>query len=442
MTITYDPTDSSYTDEADVRMELARVHEVCHGCRRCVDYCGVFPTLFEMLDAMVEPSADLLTPAQQDLVVDACVHCTLCAVGCPHGTDASGSHDVATGVDVPRLMLRARAMQFEHGYFGATGKMAARVLARPDRVGKVATMVPGLANRVAGVATGSRVRVVLARVTGASSERQLGTFATQRFSDWFADRPTIRLQRRQAAVTLFPTCIVEYQATSIGKDLVQVYERNGIECSVSAARCCGAPLLHAGDVDAFAKVAESNMTRLAGEIREGTDIVVPQPTCAHVLTVDSIEHVTSDEARADAALVAERTYDAAGYLMTLHRGDHYVLDTDFEGAVHRRITYQASGHIRAKGDGFPGRDLMRLTGARIDVVHEPSGIGGIWSLRSGADDGESVTQRLVERLDGAQGEVVVSDSHLAGLALGEHSGVVPRHPLQVIARAYGIPEEA
>lgn len=441
MTTTYDPANPMYADEADVREELARVHDVCNGCRRCVDYCGVFPTLFEMLEAMVEPSADLLTPAQQDLVGDVCVHCTLCAVGCPHGSDASGSTDMATAVDVPRLMLRARAMQFEHGHLGATGRMAARVLSRPDRVGRVATMVPGLANRVVGVATGSRIRGVLERFTGASSERRLGTFATQRFSDWFDERPTIRLQRRQAAVTLFPTCIVEYQATSIGKDLVKVYERNGIECSISSARCCGAPLLHAGDVDAFAKVAESNMTRLAEEIRQGTDIVVPQPACAHVLTVDSIEHVTSDQARTDAALVAERTYDAAGYLMSLHRGDHYVLDTDFEGAVHRRITYQASAHIRARGSGYPGRDLMRLTGARIDVVHEPWGTGGIWSMRAGAGDVDATTLRLADRLRTGEGDVVVSDSHLASLAPGEHSGVSPQHPLQVIARAYGIPEE-
>ncbi len=440
MTITYDPADTAYTDEADVRGELARTQDVCHGCRRCVDLCGVFPTLFELLDSMAEPAADLLTPAQQDQVVDACVHCTLCAVGCPNERDVTGAN--GGGVDVPRLMLRARAMQFEHGHLGTTGRMAAHVLARPDRVGRVATRVPALANRVVSVSNGSLVRGVLERFTGASSARRLGTFATQRFSDWFGDRPTIRLQRRQAAVTLFPTCIVEYQATSIGKDLVKVYERNGIECSVSEARCCGAPLLHSGDIEAFAEVAEANMTRLAAEIRAGTDIVVPQPACAHVLTVDSIEYVTSDQARCDAELVAERTFDAAGYLMTLHRGDNYVLDTDFDGAVPRRVTYQASSFIRARGDGFPGRDLMRLTGARIDVVHEPTGIGGIWSMRAGGDVGDAMTQRLAEQLGAGHGEVVVSDSHLASLAIGEHADLVPQHPLQVIARAYGIPEES
>ena len=432
----FDPSEPSYTDEAAVRSELARVEDVCHGCRRCVDLCGSFPTLFEMLDRMSEPSAGLLTPAQQDQVVAECVHCTLCAVGCPYG---AGTHEA--NVDVPRLMLRARAMQFENRHLNGPGKMAARVLARPDRVGRVATRVPGFANALIGSTPGSRVRKLLARVTGASADRNLGVFTSQRFSAWFRERPTIKLHRRQAAVTLFPTCLVEYQGSSIGKDLVKVYERNGIECSVSGARCCGAPLLHSGDIAAFRKVAEKNMSQLATEIRKGTDIVVPQPACAHVLTVDSIEHVSDDEARADAALVAAHTYDASGYLVSLHRGDHYVLDTDFHGDIPRRITYQAGSHVRARGTGFPSRDLMRLTGAQIDVIQQPSGVGGIWALRSRDDADDSTTRRLAERIAAGTGTVVASDAHLAGLALSEHADVTAVHPLQVIARAYGIPDE-
>ena len=443
----YDPTQPSYVDEAEVRSELARVQDICHGCRRCVDLCGSFPTLFDLLDRMSEPSAGLLTPAEQDQVVSECVHCTLCAVDCPYGPESSGSRssgpasaeDVA--VDVPRLMLRARAMQFEHGHLAGTGKQAARVLARPDRVGRIAARVPGAANAVIRSKTGSRRRRLLARITGISPDRHLGTFASQRFSEWFRARPTIKLHRRQAVVTVFPTCLVEHQATSIGKDLVKVYERNGIECGVSSARCCGAPLLHAGDISGFRKVAEKNMSLLAAEIREGRDIIVPQPACAHVLTVDSVEHVTSDDARADAALVAAHTYDASGYLMGLHRGDDYVLDTDFEGETHRRITYQASSHMRARGVGYPSRDLMRLTGARIEVIQDPSGVGGIWSLRTRSDTDDSTTQRLAERVAAGTGAVIATDSHLASLAITERTGMSPIHPLQVIARAYGIPGE-
>jgi len=437
VTTTYAPSHPLYTDEAAVRSELARVQQICHGCRACVAHCGVFPTLFEMLDAMGEPTAELLTPAQQDQVVSECVHCTLCAVECPYG---SGLHEA--DVDVPRLMLRARAMQFANGHLDTSNKLATGILARPDRVGRLATRLPTVTNMIIGWKPGSRRRRLLARLTGVSPDRNLGTFASQRFSAWFRQRPRIKLHRRQGAATLMPTCIVEYQQPSIGKDLVKVYERNGIECSISSARCCGGPLLHAGDIDAFRKVAAGNVSRLAAEIRRGTDIVVTQPACAHVLTVDSVDHLSTDDARADAALVAEHTHDAASYLMSLHAADGYVLDTDFDGETHRRITYQASSHARARGRGYPSRDLMRLTGARIDVIQEPSGVGGIWSLRTQRDNDDSTTQRLAERVsDGASG-VVTSDSHLVGLAITERTDVTPVHPIQVIARAYGIPEES
>lgn len=436
MTTTTDPRHPAYVDEADVRREMARVHDVCHGCRRCVDYCAAFPTLFEMLDAQSEPAAAMLTPSQQDVVVDACFQCTLCVVECPYGPEVHEAN-----VDMPRLMLRARAMQYEHGHLGTGGAAAARVLARPDRVGRLASRIPRIANRVVGSPPGSIVRRILARLTGVSAERTLAAFANQRFSAWFAERPGIRMQRRQAAVTIFPTCIVEYQATSVGKDLVRVYERNGVECSVSGASCCGAPLLHAGDIATFAKVAARNISQLASEIRAGTDVIVAQPDCHRVLTADSADHVVTADARADAELVAAHTYDASHYLMTLHRADGDVLDTDFSGTTRPRVAYHASNQVRARQSGFASRDLMRLTGARVDVVQQPSGTEGIWSLRAGRSDGEPIAARLADQLDRAGSTVTAGDSHLSNLAIGEHLARPLMHPLEVLARAYGIAAE-
>ena len=30
--------------------EAARIFDICHGCRRCVNLCGAFPTLFDLVD--------------------------------------------------------------------------------------------------------------------------------------------------------------------------------------------------------------------------------------------------------------------------------------------------------------------------------------------------------------------------------------------------------
>lgn len=431
------PSSDAYLDEAAVRNELTRVFDVCNSCRRCVDLCRPFPTLFEMIEQHDDRDAGLLTPAQQDHVVDACFHCSLCVVGCPYGP---GVDDAA--VDMPSLMLRAVAMQRENGHQSGRTKIAAKVLGKPGRVGAAASKLPALANRVVEAEPESLLRKVVAQFTGLSPQRHLASFAPQRFSKWFAERPRITMQKRQAVVTLYPTCLVEYQAVDVGKDLVKVYERNGIECAISKSGCCGAPLLHSGDVAGFAKVARKNVATLAAEIRRGGDVVVPQPTCAAIVTEHYVEHLTGTASQADAELVAARTHDANSYLMDLHRGDDYVLDTDFEGRTSQRITYHASSHVRARGTGFPGRDLMKLTGARVAVVQQSAGVEGIWALRNGNEAAtESSAERLGDLVERAGSAVVAGDCHLANNVISERIGTVPTHPLQVIARAYGIPEE-
>ena len=106
MTITYDPKHPLYTDEADVREELTRVYDLCHGCRLCFKFCSSFPTLFSYVDQHEDQDAGRLTPAQQDQVADECFQCKLCYVNCPYIPEL---HEWA--LDFPRLMLRHDAMR-------------------------------------------------------------------------------------------------------------------------------------------------------------------------------------------------------------------------------------------------------------------------------------------------------------------------------------------
>lgn len=431
MTRTYDPKHERYVDEADVRTELTRVFDLCRECRRCVDLCASFPTLFEMLDHHDEPDAGLLTPAQQDRVVDACYQCKRCTLDCPYVAPDHPSH-----LDFPRSMLRATAMQHANGIMAVRDRWAAQVLGRTGLVGRLATGAIG--NRVANAAPGSMVRRLVAAVTGVSSTRRFPRFARQRFSTWFARRPRISLTGRQGRVTVFPTCLVEFQDVQIGQDLVKVYERNGIECAVTGAGCCGAPWLHSGNVAAFAEVAARNVAILAAEIRAGTDVVVPQPGCSHVIRSDYLDHVGGH----DAVLVAEHTHDATSYLLDVHTGEHTSLDTDFDGETVDSISYHAPRHVRAQSGDLDGRDLMKLTGARVRVVGHSAGAGGLWSCRAAHDAvAVPIAEQLGARITAAGDDLVAGDCSLANAAIVERTGRAVSHPLQVLARAYGIAEE-
>jgi len=434
MTVTYDPKHPSYFDEADLRGEMTRVFDLCHGCRLCFKFCTSFPTLFEMIDRHDDQDAGRLTPAQQDQVVSECFQCKLCYVNCPY---TPGMHEWA--LDFPRLMLRADAMRHATHQVSLRDRVTDGVLGRTDLMGKAATKAASLANKMLGAKRGSVVRKAIEKTTGVSSVRLLPPYARQRFTTWFNRRPKVRIAKRQGRVAVFPTCLVEYQQPQIGHDLVKVYERNGIECSlVDGATCCGAPWLHSGDVEQFTKVATKNVAVLAAAVRKGNDVVVPQPTCGYILKKDYIDYVGG----ADAELVASRTFDASEYLMKVHKGEGTTLDIEFDGFVPDTITYHTPCHLKAQNIGLKSRDLLKLTGAKVKLVQQCSGIDGMWGLRAeNADISIPIARKLADEINRAGGDVVAGDCHLANTAITEQTGEEPLHPLQLIARAYGIPEE-
>jgi len=434
MTTTYDPKHPKYLDEADVREELTRVYDLCHGCRLCFKFCTSFPTLFEFVDRHEDQDAGRLTPAQQDQVVDECFQCKLCYINCPYIPEL---HEWA--LDFPRLMLRADAMRHENGLKGTRSNLTTEVMGRTDLLGKVATATAPVTNKIVSAPSGSLVRKAVEKVTGVSSVRLLPPYAKQRFSTWFARRPKLRINRRQGRVAVFPTCLVEYQKPEIGHDLVRVYERNGIECSLAeGAGCCGAPFLHSGDLPQFDKIAQKNVKALADTVRKGMDIVVPQPTCGYVLKKDYVDYVGTDDAR----LVAEHTYDAAEYLMKVHKGEGTSLDVEFPGDVPETISYHVPCHLKAQNIGLKSRDLMKLTGAKIKLVQQCSGIDGMWGLRAeNTDISVPIAKKLGDEIRRAGGDVVAGDCNLANTAIAEQTGEDPQHPLQIVARAYGIPPE-
>lgn len=434
MTIAYDPKNPVYLDEADVREELTRVFDICQGCRLCVTLCSSFPTLFDYVDAHDDQDAGLLTPAQQDQVVDECFQCKLCYVNCPYIPEL---HELA--IDFPRLMLRHNSMRVANGQATLRQRVTTSVIGHTDVLGQLATTFPAISNIVLGAKPGSMVRKLVEKTVGVSSVRLLAPYAKQRFSTWMKKRVVPTLTKHQGSVAIFPTCLVEYQQPGIGHDLVKVYERNGVECSlVEGAGCCGAPYLHSGDMKGFITVATQQVTALAAAIRGGKDIVVPQPTCGYIIKKDYVDYVGG----IDAELVAAHTFDSSEYLMNLHKTEGTELDTNFSGDIAESISYHIPCHLRAQNIGLRSRDMMKLTGATITLIDQCSGIDGMWGYRAGNEKySVPIAMKLAIKIEEANNQIVAGDCHLANTAINEQTGIVAQHPLQVIARAYGIAKE-
>lgn len=438
MTTTYDPSHPRYRDEVDLRQEMARVFDICHGCRLCFNLCPAFPTLFRFVDQRDGRVAEM-TVGEQDQVVAECYQCKLCYLKCPYVPPHEWE------LDFPRMIGRAHAVRHSQHEGGLRKLASDQFLGRTDLLGKVsvaaAPMVNGLTSR-----RGSLPRRLMEKTVGIASDRLLPTYARQRFTTWFSRRAApspdgrpLSPADRQGQVAVFPTCFIEYMDPGIGKDLVAVYERNRVECTVAeGTRCCGAPWLHSGDTGAFARQAERNVAALAAEVRQGRDVVVAQPTCAFVLRKDYPNVLRSPEAE----LVASHTFDACEYLMGLHRGAETSLDTDFPGHVPPEVTYHAACHLQAQSVGIRGRDLVKLTGAKVNLVAKCSGIDGTWGYRAeNYELAREVAAPLKEAVEKAGTDAVCGDCFLANGAIAQETGARPVHPLQLVARAYGIPED-
>jgi Fe-S oxidoreductase len=427
VTTTYHPDHPAYFDEGDLRQELTRVYDLCHGCPS-------YPTMFNLIDAK-DGDVPALTSTEQDQVVDECYQCKLCYVKCPY----IPPHEWQ--LDFPRLMLRAEAVR-NQTTATRKDKFTTQALGRTDLLGKLGTATAPLTNAMIGT-PGSTVRKMMDKTVGLAAERVLPPYAKVRFSTWFKKRskrgsPSLG-RAQQGRVAVFPTCLVEYQNPEVGQDLVKVYERNGVNCDLAGGvGCCGAPWLHSGEFGPFRKQAARNVAALARQVRAGRDVVVPQPTCGYVLKRDYPDYLDSEDAR----LVAEHTYDAAEYLWRLHKGKGTALDTEFTGEVPATTAYHVPCHLQAQNIGLRSRDLIKLTGTQVTTIQKCSGIDGMWGLRSDNYDlARKVAAPLRDAIDRADAEVVVGDCHLANGAIYQETGRVPRHPLQALARAYGIPEE-
>jgi glycerol-3-phosphate dehydrogenase subunit C len=422
----YDPLDPAFGDLADTRVERDRTFHICSDCRMCVKLCPSFRSLFEMIDDLGgSDETEKLTDAQHQRVVDECYQCKLCYVICPYTPDQQQEWKV----DFPQLMLRSLIADPD----AKQKSGSARMLARTDLQGGIATTLAPLVNASAKL---KPARVLMEKVSGISRVRLLPTFARVRFSKWFRNRKAPVGKATGERVTLFPTCLVEYQEPDVGKAMVGVLEHNGFSCDLPDGQvCCGTPWLDAGDPERFRDAAQRNVETLTAAVEAGASIVVPQPTCAYTIKDEYPAFLGTEAARK----VADATFDVSEFLVAKHREGK--LDTSFTGKTYESILWHSACHYRAQQIGPKSRDLMALTGAKVSMVERCSAIDGTWGLRAeNVELAKRVARPLMERVSEAEEDLIAGDCQLANVAIDESTGKRPVHPIQVIARAYGIEE--
>jgi Fe-S oxidoreductase len=422
---TLDLTSPEFWDRSAVDRELRRVYDICSGCRRCLPLCPSFKVLFDRLDVdAVDGDVEKLPARDAKEVVDLCYQCKLCFNHCPYTPPHRWE------VDFPRLMLRARAAEARAG--GVT--FQDRMLGNTELIGTLGRLAAPLSNWMNELALH---RAFLHAVAGIHRKRNLPKFHRQTFSAWFKHRARAATGRVPAAskIAFFHTCTVEYNDPATGRAAVRVLERNRVDVSLPRQRCCGMPYLDGGAVDEAKALIRDNVKSLAAAVREGRTIVVPGPTCSYMLKQEYPWLDGGD----DAKLVARNTRDLFEYLAELHTAGK--LDTGFARSA-GAVTYHVPCHLRAQNIGLKSADVLRLIpGAEVNVVEKCSAVDGTWGFKKQYHElSLKLAKPLFDSITSADAPVTATDCPLAALQIEQGTGRQARHPIRILAAAYGIEE--
>jgi len=425
-----------FYDEEKLDAELRRVFDICHGCRRCFNLCDSFPRLFDLVDAA--PSEELDTVASSDFksVVDACTLCDLCFMTkCPYVPP----HEF--NLDFPHLMLRYRAVEAKKGETSFIDKQ----LAETDRNGKFAGLVAPLVNLVTS-SSNPVARSILEKVTGLDAKAELPKYASSPLtSQARATTPEINRDApgfgRKAV--LYATCFDNYNDPSVGLAARAVLARNGVETEVVHPHCCGMPMLEQGHIAEVAKSAKIVAKALNEWIDKGYDVIALVPSCALMLKFEWPLILPGD---AEVKKLSAGTFDLSEYVVDVAKKNGIATGMQ---PIPGGVSLHLSCHSRAQNMGQKATEMLKLLPqADVQVMERCSGHGGAWGFKKGNFDVAKKVGRPVARAAGNGGKAyVTSECPLAGVhisqgidALGadKPKPALVKHPIQLIARAYGI----
>lgn len=436
--LSYDPSEAKYWDPHAMEQEVERAFEICHGCRMCFKYCDSFPLLFQAIDDRHEGDVRALQPSETRAVMDACFQCKLCEVQCPY----TPREQHAFQLDFPKLVHRYRALHAR----GEEPTLRDKVLSDPDTAGQLARLSFGLANALNKVPAH---RVLMEKVLGVHRDKQLPEFASKTFSSWADDAGKLAPAPAAAGATspgaeaapakeavLFQTCYVEHNEPEIGRDVVFVMEKNGVDLGcVKGLGCCGMPAWESGDLDTLRARAKKNLDLLMPHVDAGAKVVVVNPTCSMVMRNEYAELLEGgDRARAERLSAAIR--DTGEMLWSIRNEPRF--STDFKSTPGDKVAYHAPCHLRAQRTGFKGRDILKkIPGVKPDTTLECCGHDGTYAMKvESFEASKRIGQKAFDGVKASSAEVWATECPLAAVQFEQHAGKKPLHPMTILARAY------
>lgn len=368
-----------------------------------------------------EPDS-LLSSREAQAVAESCFNCKQCELECP------------SGVDIPHLMLEARAQNVAVNGLGNVDWL----LSRFHTYARFASRFTLMANRLIRY---SLSRSILRKTLGLAEKRRLPRFARRPF----LKSPRVRSEHNTADPTSqVPTVVyfVDYFANhhdpQLAEAFVRILQHNGYRVYIPQQQSVsGMAMIAVGDLDAAREVAEANVAELSEHAREGYPIVCTEPSAALCLKK---EYPLLSQDRG-VQIVAEQTFDAGTFLWDLHQQGR--LKKDFS-RLDLQVAYHTPCHVKALGPDTGLCNLMELIPG-VDVVRIEkgcSGMAGTFGLAAEHfEQSLSIGHALIDQMRTIQVNAGITDCSSCRMQMEQAASIPTVHPLKILAFAYGLMPE-
>lgn len=351
----------------------------------------------------------------EDPMLQYCSNCKNCDRVCPSGAPISS------------LNMKARGAYYKRHQHS----MAEIILSNNEQLGRTITSIP-LAPLAANLGMKISCSLKMMELVGIDSDAPLPRYADRNLYSMYK---SYRQPECEKKVLFFPGCYVNYYGPEVGMALIKVLNRNNIGVVLdSEFCCCGSPMISAGYLEKVENNARKNVAILAKYADQGMDIITTCTTCGLFLKQEYEEIFRLDEIKR----YNSHMYDSMEYLLMLHEKGQ--LDTSFK-EVDKGVIYHTPCHLKVQGLGRPTLRVLRLIPSlRVeDADAGCCGLSGIYGYKKNTSDiSRTIGQRLRDRVrDSAAGEGVC-ECNICRLQMENGTQKRARHPLTLLAEAYGV----
>ena len=353
-------------------------------------------------------------------IADLCINCHQCRLECP------------ASVDIPKLMIECKAQ-----YVATNGlRPSDWLMTRLDLLAKFGSIMPAAVNWSL---SNRQMRWLLERFLGIAQGRKLPRIANREFMRIAHRRKLTRPARGSGAKVLyFVDVYAHWFDVSLAEAFVAVMQHNGFSVFVHPQQVpSGMAAVSVGAVEMAKRYAAKNVSLLANAVRQGYQVVTTEPSAALCLKHEYPNLLDDDDVR----LVADQTFDAAGFLWKHHLAGKLELDLK---PVNVTVGYHQPCHSRALDDTSASEHLLRLIpGLTVKPIERGcSGMAGTYGLkRKNYRSSLRAGWGLISALRDPELQIGATECSSCKIQMEQGTTKPTIHPIKLLALSYGLAPE-